>query len=237
MSLTSGNKLEFNVTPELLEKFEEKFVKTDFCWVWRGTTTTKGYGQFYCKEVGDVLAHRASYVIYKDKIPDGLNALHKCDNPLCVNPDHLFLGTQKDNIVDMIQKGRKVISHIFGHKNPKSIFSESQVDEMRLLYSQGNRISEIHKIFGGSYQSVWSIIKGKTWMFGQERTCGGAEPQISNSRKYPKEHHFLISPTGKEFFVGNVSKFCRENNLSRDGIKSIIYGKSLNYKGWTRAKI
>lgn len=74
-------------------------------------------------------------------------------------------------------------------------------------------------------------------LFGEERTNDYIEPKISNSRKYPKEDHFLISPTGEKFFLWNVSKFCRENNLSRDGIKRLIYGKLLNYKGWIKAKI
>lgn len=235
--LTSGKKLEFIITSELLKRFEKKFIKTNSCWIWNGTITKKGYGQFWYKEIGTILAHRVSYRIYKNKIPDGLNVLHKCDNPPCVNPDHLFLGTQKDNMIDMTQKGRRGACHMFGPKNPNSIYSEAQVNEMRSLYSRGYNISKIHKIFGGTYQSVWYIIKGKSWMFGKERTNNDIQPQISNARKYPKEDHFLISPTGENFFVGNVSKFCRENDLSRDGIKSLIYGKLLNYKGWTKAKI
>ncbi len=225
------------IISESLEKFEKKFIKTDSCWVWQGTITGQGYGQFYKKEIGLQLAHRVSYRFYKGEIPKGINVLHKCDNPPCVNPSHLFLGTQRDNITDMIRKGRKGISRMFGQKNPKSIFSEAQVNEMRLLYSQGHKISEIHKIFGGAYQSIWYIVKGKNWMFGEKRADDYVEPQISNARKYPKEDHFLISPTGEKFFLWNVSKFCRENNLSRDGIKRLIYGKLLNYKGWTKDKI
>jgi len=221
---------------ESLEKFEKMFIKTDSCWIWQGSRQNRGYGHLCRRGGGFELAHRVSYRFYKGDIPKGLNVLHKCDNPSCVNPNHLFLGSQKDNMHDMIKKGRKVVSRMFGEKNPKSLFSLDKVNQMRLLYSQGCKISEIHKIFGGSYQSIWYIIKGKNWMFGKKRTNDYIEPQISNSRKYPKEDHFLISPTGEEFFLWNVSKFCRENNLSRDGIKRLVYGKSLNYKGWTKAK-
>jgi len=76
---------------------------TDDCWVWGRTCWVKGYGR-----VGDLRAHRVMWAIVNGPIPDGLQVLHHCDNPPCVRPDHLFLGTQLDNMRDMIAKGRKV---------------------------------------------------------------------------------------------------------------------------------
>jgi hypothetical protein len=76
------------------------------CWYWTGNKNEYGYGRFklHGKTVG---AHRLIWEVFNKVIPDNMNVLHKCDNPGCVNPDHLFLGTQKDNVTDMIQKNRR----------------------------------------------------------------------------------------------------------------------------------
>lgn len=75
------------------------------CWEWQGYRIDKGYGRLR-HEGGKKLAHRVSYEAFVGAIPDGMCVLHKCDNPPCVNPDHLFLGTNLDNVKDCINKGR-----------------------------------------------------------------------------------------------------------------------------------
>lgn len=80
------------------------------CWIWMPSLQTQGYGRIAFNQKNDkrkMLAHRTSYQIFKGNIPAGANVLHRCDMPSCVNPDHLFTGTQKDNMQDMIKKGRK----------------------------------------------------------------------------------------------------------------------------------
>lgn len=83
----------------------KKIDKVGDCWVWNGTVGNHGYGKI--NDFGDmVLTHRVSYEATYGKIPEGMQVLHKCDVKLCVNPDHLFIGTQKDNVQDMLRKGR-----------------------------------------------------------------------------------------------------------------------------------
>jgi len=104
------------------EKFLANFNNTEnpiSCWIWQGTKTSRGYGSMGWREnnkIVTITAHRFAWEYYnKDKIPQGLLICHHCDNPLCVNPSHLFLGTAKDNIQDCMQKGR----FKGGRKKPK----------------------------------------------------------------------------------------------------------------------
>ena len=90
-----------------VHRFWPKVNKTDGCWLWTGTTSAFGHGNI--RRTGSnrpVGAHRFSYELHHGAIPDGLWVLHRCDNPRCVRPDHLFLGTPKDNMQDMASKGR-----------------------------------------------------------------------------------------------------------------------------------
>lgn len=77
------------------------------CWLWLASENPRGYGQVWDIDEGRaIVAHRASYKVFVGPIPEGARVLHKCDTPLCINPDHLFLGTQQDNLLDMATKGR-----------------------------------------------------------------------------------------------------------------------------------
>lgn len=100
------------VYENLKDRFYGKIKKTKTCWYWTACVSSFGYGQISVngKSVG---AHRISWEIHNGSILDGLHVLHKCDNPPCVNPDHLFLGTNKDNVEDRYVKGRCFSSHKF----------------------------------------------------------------------------------------------------------------------------
>lgn len=90
------------------ERFWRYVEKTGDCWNWTGGRGGDGYGHFYAENDSRVMAHRFSYRIHNGEIPDGLIICHRCDNPSCVRPDHLFLGTHLDNVRDMFSKGRNV---------------------------------------------------------------------------------------------------------------------------------
>jgi hypothetical protein len=91
------------------QRFETKIKKTNSCWEWSGARNAKGYGMFN-SGVGITrvqLAHRYAYATYKGELLPYMYVLHSCDNPSCVNPAHLFLGTQQDNMQDCLSKGRR----------------------------------------------------------------------------------------------------------------------------------
>ena len=89
------------------ERLWKKVIKTDSCWIFNGATNGRRYGIIFNKDTKKpVRVHRISWEIHFGSIPIGMYVCHKCDNPLCVNPKHLFLGTQLDNMRDMIAKGR-----------------------------------------------------------------------------------------------------------------------------------
>ena len=107
-----------------------------------------------------MLAHRASYELYIGKIPKGMLVCHKCDNPRCVNPEHLFLGTHSDNSRDMSQKNRGVN----GEKSANSKLTSNQVMEIRFAGKLKNiKQKDIAKIFSVSERAVNKIINNKAW--------------------------------------------------------------------------
>lgn len=136
-----------------IESFCDKFSvrKLSECWNWK-TPDKNGYGSFRCK-----YAHRVMWEFENGQIPNGLWVLHKCDNPSCVNPNHLFLGTHTDNMRDMNQKHRR---NNVGERNAMSKLTIEQVQEIRL---SGDKQRELASRFG-VHQSLISLIKsGKIW--------------------------------------------------------------------------
>jgi hypothetical protein len=127
------------------------------CWVWMGTTTVRGYGQLI-KDTKKLSAHRASYEAFVGPIPKGINVCHTCDNVSCVNPNHLFLGTQKQNLQDMARKGRSTR----GEKNARSKLSEEQVNQIRMM---DGTCSFISKIFNVSSSAISAIKLKKRWAY------------------------------------------------------------------------
>ncbi|RSK29880.1 HNH endonuclease signature motif containing protein [Hymenobacter metallilatus] len=102
--------------PKRVQNFWDSVKKEDRCWVWQRGLNRTGYGQF-CVFGSNIYAHRFSYSLHFGPIPDGMVICHKCDNPSCVRPEHLFLGTYSDNTQDAVQKGRWIQSRNFLKEN------------------------------------------------------------------------------------------------------------------------
>lgn len=131
------------------------------CWNIKGATNQSGYGLFYFRDQ-QMLAHRASWILFKGEIPIGMYVLHACDNPRCCNPDHLFLGTNKDNMQDMMQKGRG--NKVRGSKIGTAKLTEPQVAEIkRMLATSQLSQQSIAEIFNVSQVTISLISRGKYW--------------------------------------------------------------------------
>lgn len=148
-----------------IELFWSKVRKTPTCWISLLSKDKDGYAQLH-RAGKRTTAHRFSWTIHNGAIPNGMFVLHKCDNPPCVRPSHLFLGTQQDNVADRDRKGRTnrwANGARQGVKNPRSILNEGQVKNIREAHARGIRRKDIAKAFGISIKTVDSIIYRLNW--------------------------------------------------------------------------
>lgn len=131
------------------------------CWIWTGSLTKEGgYGRMSLN--GEVqCTHRIAYVNTNGPIPAGMKVLHHCDTPACFRPDHLFLGTQADNVADMKAKGRERKAR--GPDHPQNRLTEDQVREIRRRRLAGEKSIDLANEFGISYGMVGHIASGRAW--------------------------------------------------------------------------
>jgi hypothetical protein len=139
-------------------------IETD-CWEWQGSKRN-GYGRMIVGSRKDQTrksksAHRVSYEIYHGEIPIGMDVCHKCDNPCCVNPNHLFVGTRQDNINDRESKGRNKIQ--YGSKNGRAKLNENQVLEIRKKRNSGMPFEKIAKEYGVCKKTIIRAVNGHNW--------------------------------------------------------------------------
>ena len=146
----------------------------DQCWEWKAGMFQSGYGLF--KLDGKLQrAHRVSYQLNHGPIPDGLFILHWCDNPGCVNPAHLHLGTHVDNMRERGERGR--CAHTSGEVHGCSKLTSEQIQQIRLSYAIGGITQQqLGEEFGVSKQQISRIINGKRWNDDRQGTDRGDSP-------------------------------------------------------------
>lgn len=133
------------------------------CWEWQGRLSDDGYGRTSIGNRHNQGAHRAAWEMAVGQIPDGLHVCHTCDNRRCVRPDHLFLGTNHDNILDRQTKGRSKNLFASGEKHPRSALTEQHVREIRSRREAGESGLTIAKLFGITHQQVYRIANHTAW--------------------------------------------------------------------------
>ena len=141
----------------IADRFWQKVEKTKTCWNWTASLDRKGYGKIGVGRESTLAAHRVSYELANGPIPEGKYVCHTCDNPACVKPDHLFLGTHLDNMKDMIKKDR----HCRGQMARHAKLTNNDVLAIRSI--QGVSNTEIAKQFNITDSNVSYIRKRKTW--------------------------------------------------------------------------
>lgn len=146
-----------------MDVFFSKIEKTSKCWNWKGSTRN-GYGAFkYRRKVYG--AHRFSWMLFNGEIPFSKIICHKCDNKLCVNPNHLFVGTHKDNMQDMVKKGRhrSVCKFQLGRipKNRKLTIKEAK--KIRTLYKKGIKKNKLAFLYNVNEKVIYLIVNNKTY--------------------------------------------------------------------------
>ena len=131
----------------------------DGCWVWSGGIDNHGYGYIYRGHGDRIRAHRLSWEIHNGPIPPGMVVRHGCDNPPCVNPAHLTIGTQSDNVEDMVRRGRSAR----GERHSQSRLTSDDVRAIRRLRIGGAKLREIAAVYGVHSGTVGFICRGETW--------------------------------------------------------------------------
>lgn len=152
-----------SVNPE--ESFWAHVTKTNQCWIWNGTTQNMRYGVFWVRKKR-ILAHRYSLELVGDKPRRNQVVSHKCDNPLCVKPSHLFIGSQADNLHDMFQKGRGNQSGLElgrGKKGEDSPMHRLTTEQVKEIKSSKDGVMIIAKRYNIAHSSISNIRNGKAW--------------------------------------------------------------------------
>jgi predicted DNA-binding protein (UPF0251 family) len=143
----------------LAERFERYVVKREGCWDWESAKDPNGYGRLNVKGYPE-LAHRISYKIHFGTIPKGMAVCHKCDNPSCTNPDHLFLGTQADNVADMHKKDRARKRGMKGTDHHSVKLTDDAVRAIRASDASDSQLAKEHNV---SRATIHSIRSYRSW--------------------------------------------------------------------------
>lgn len=142
-----------------------KPLQWDACWPWTGAKRgdRQGYGNFKIKSYVAARAHRVSYALYYGQSPGSMLVCHKCDNPVCVNPAHLFLGTVQDNSDDMVRKGRSPRRDQKGEKNAAAKLTSDDVAAIRRLIAAGHTNIAIAERYSVTHSLISRIRRGRAW--------------------------------------------------------------------------
>lgn len=210
---------EINLTSTDIERFWKRVNKGDGCWEWTGSTH-KGYASLQIKQK-KFGAHRVSYTIANGPIPEGFSICHKCDNPKCVRPDHLFAGTSQDNTTDRIAKGRGKIKLNASQaaQIKQLVYTHSTASAGRMFGIDGKQVAEIWDWL------YWKHVPGPKEL--NWRTFGFHRPSSSRRKVSPETRERIRSlyATG-EYSLTKLGKMIGVNHATiRSHVKGVVITK------------
>lgn len=144
-------------------RFDQHVQRSDGCWLWLGTVTKGGYGRFNTRSFS-MAAHRVAWEMEHDQsVPEGLDVMHSCDNPPCVNPAHLSAGTRSENLRDCVAKGRNVSRPPCGEKHQDHVLTSDDVRSIRVERAAGAPLRVLAAKYGVSDVLISKVARRRVW--------------------------------------------------------------------------
>lgn len=164
-------------------RFNAKFDRrtADECWEWTAARNQHGYGLFHARPL-EQLAHRMAYRFAYGDIPSGFQICHRCDNPPCVNPGHLFLGTHRDNMIDRESKGRGTLVPFTRATSPHTRFSDADVADMVTRYLAGEHQVDIAALYNTRQPVVSKIVRARCDVDPDTRRCSRPNGKLTDEQ-------------------------------------------------------
>lgn len=215
------------ITQKVESRFWSKVNIGDGCWEWNAATTWDGYGRFRLNGT-QCLAHRISYTMHNKIDPGELLVCHKCDNPKCVNPDHLFLGTNSDNQNDCLKKGRRKAKN--GERGVNSSLSDKAACSIREEYADSSiTANDLAKKYNVPRLTIQKIINGTIY-----RTAGGPITRGKNKSKAGENNgRSRLTVESVKELRSLFSQGCTVLDLARMfGIPESTVGNAVSGKTW-----
>jgi len=212
---------------EIINRFFNKVDKQLDCWIWTASTRS-GYGAF--KVFGKTQsAHRISWEVHNNRsVPEGKLVCHKCNNKLCVNPEHLYIGTYSDNSKDAVQAGvRNSYKYACGEKAGTAKLTQANILKIVKLHEQGLSHKEIAKKFKVGTCTIGNILRGESWKHINRKVFKHFTKKKTKNPKLSTEDVLIIRQLAKEgiSFTQLADKF----NVNYSTIRDIVYFKTWKY--------
>jgi len=198
-------------------RFWRHVVKTPECWIWTGHTNRRGYGKITTVKNSSIRVNRLSWMIHYGPIPDGMWVLHHCDNPHCVRPDHLFLGTSTDNMRDASLKGR--ISR--GERRYNATIPDADIPAIRERFARGESLGSLANHYSVTKACIGFIVHGSSHAWIQEGPISPSRPRRKLTQEEAQDIRAIYASGG-----ATTKELSERYGISAGSIRMIIRNKT-----------